>query len=202
MLGAVVLPPSAPIGVVLAGGAGARLGGAKPLAVLKGRSLTQWVAAALGAVLDDVVIAARADTELPALGLPVWREPVDGPVHPLAGIASALRHADGRDVLVCAVDLPFVGAALLRALVRAPGDVAVADGQPLLGRYGTGVGPALAAAAGSGTAVRLVVASLGATVVAVPDPGRMLWNVNTAEDLARAESMLTDSGPETGPSGG
>jgi molybdopterin-guanine dinucleotide biosynthesis protein A len=195
MLGVVVVPLSAPIGVVLAGGAGARLGGAKPLAVLGGRSLAGWVAAALGAVLDDVVIAARADTALPALGLAVWREPVDGPVHPLAGIASALAHADGRDVLVCAVDLPFVGPVILRALIRAPGEVAVAAGQPLLGRYGTGVGPALVAAADSGTAARRVVASLGATVVPVPDPGRTLCNVNTAEDLARAEAMLTSRGP-------
>jgi molybdopterin-guanine dinucleotide biosynthesis protein A len=190
MLGAVVVPPSAPIGVVLAGGVGARLGGAKPLAALDGRSLTGWVAAALGAVLDDVVIAARADTALPGLGLPVWREPVDGPVHPLAGIASALAHADGRDVLVCAVDLPFVEAAMLRALVRAPGEVAVADGQPLLGRYGAGVRPALVGAAAAGTSVRRVIAALGATVVPVADPGRTLFNVNTPADLARAEGLL------------
>jgi molybdopterin-guanine dinucleotide biosynthesis protein A len=194
MLGAVAVPPPAPIGVVLAGGAGARLGGSKATALLGGRSLARWVAAALGAVLDDVVIAARADTELPSLGLAVWREPVDGPRHPLAGIASALVHADGRDVLVCAVDLPFVGTETLRALVEAPGEVAVADGQPLLGRYGAGVGPALAAAADAGTPVRRIVASLGATVVPVADPSRTLWNVNTASDLARAEAMLGESG--------
>ena len=190
MLGAVAGLSPAPIGVVLAGGAGARLGGAKATAMLGGRSLAAWVAAALGTVLDEVVIAARADSALPALGLAVWREPVAGPVHPLAGIASALARGGGREVLVCPVDLPFVSAALLRALLRAPGRVAVADGQPLLARYGAGVGPALAAAAARGRPVREVVAELRATVVPVPDPDRMLWNVNTAADLARAEAML------------
>ena len=194
MLGPVTLPPRAPVGVVLAGGAGARLGGTKAMVRLRGRSLAGWVADALGAVLQDVVIAARVDTALPALGLPVWREPVDGPRHPLAGIASALARADGRDVLVCAVDLPFVETGTLRALMRAPGEVAVADGQPLLGRYGPGTGPALVAAAGSGTPVRRVVASLGATVVPVVDPGRTLFNVNTASDLARAVAMIAESG--------
>jgi molybdopterin-guanine dinucleotide biosynthesis protein A len=183
-------PGPAPIGVVLAGGAGRRLGGAKAAARLGGRSLAQWVAEALGGVVGEVVLAARTDTPLPPLGLPVWREPVDGPVHPLAGIASALGRAGGRDVLVCAVDLPFVDAPLLRGLLGAGGEIAVADGQPLVGRYGAAVGPALSAAAGSGAPVRRVVGSLGATVVAVPDAERTLFNVNTPEDLACAEGML------------
>jgi molybdopterin-guanine dinucleotide biosynthesis protein A len=194
MLGAVAAPAPAPIGVVLAGGAARRLGGAKAGVRLGDRSLAQWVAEALGAVVDEVVLAARADTTMPRLSLPVWREPADGPAHPLAGVASALGRAGGRDVLVCPVDLPFVDARLLRLLVRAPGAVAVADGQPLLGRYGAEVGPTLAAAARAGLPVRRVVGALGATVVAAPDAERTLLNINTPDDLARAEAMLGHSG--------
>ena len=45
-----------PVGVVLAGGAGRRLGGAKPSARLGGRSLVAWVAGALGTVCGEVVV--------------------------------------------------------------------------------------------------------------------------------------------------
>ena len=179
-----------PIGVVLAGGAGRRLGGAKPEALLGGRPLAAWVADALGEVVGEVVLAARADSPLPALEIPVWSEPVDHPPHPLAGLAAALARSGGRGVLACPVDLPFVSASLLRALLAAPGGVAVADGQPLLGRFPVSAAGSLATAAVAGSRVREAIATLAPTIVAVEDAARVLCNVNTAEDLAAAEAML------------
>ncbi|HTU29049.1 MAG TPA: NTP transferase domain-containing protein [Solirubrobacteraceae bacterium] len=186
-----------PVGVVLAGGLGRRLGGAKGSAELFGRPLAAWVADALGEVVSEVVIAVKERVEVPALsGVAVWREPSQ-PVHPLAGIAWALsRVGEARDIVVCAVDLPFCVDAV-RAVVAAAragagreAAVVMAEGQPLLGVYRGSVAGALQAAVEAGRPARAVVAELGALVVPVPDPGRTLFNVNTVEDLARAEAMV------------
>ena len=86
-----------PVGVVLAGGAGRRMGGAKPGTPLAGRPLIAYPLTALRAVLAPVAVVAKSDSVLPVLGAGVelWREP-DEPRHPLAGILEALRRADGR----------------------------------------------------------------------------------------------------------
>lgn len=186
-----------PLGVVLAGGLGSRLGGAKGSVELFGRPLAAWVADALGEVVSEVVVAVKEGVEVPALGgVAVWREPAE-PVHPLAGIVWALsRVEERRDVLVCAVDLPFCADAV-QAVMAAAGSgagrdaqVVVAEGQPLLGIYRRSVAPVLCDAVQAGRPARAVVASLGALAVPVPDPERTLFNVNTVEDLARAEAMV------------
>jgi molybdopterin-guanine dinucleotide biosynthesis protein A len=179
-----------PLGVVLAGGAGCRLGGAKPGAPLRGRPLVAWVAGALATVCGEVVVVAKAATLLPRLGpgVEVWHEP-DEPVHPLAGIAWALSRAGGRSVLACPVDLPFITEASLRRLLVVDGEVAVADGQPLLGRFGPETLGALQAAVAAGRPARVALGALGPAVIGVP--AAELFNVNTPGDLAVAEGMAT-----------
>ncbi len=177
-----------PIGVVLAGGAGRRLGGDKATAPLGGRPLIERPLGALAAIVGELAVVAKAATVLPPLpGVVVWREP-DAPRHPLSGIVEALARSGGRSVLVCAVDLPFVSTETLRRLAAADGEVAVAGGQPLLGRFGPSVAAVLADAVGAGRPAREVVAGLDATVVAVPEAE--LFNVNTPADLAAAEARL------------
>ena len=182
-----------PIGVVLAGGLGRRLGGLKGSVELFGRPLAAWVADALGEVVGEVAVAVKEGSAVPALtGVAVWREPRE-PVHPLAGIAWALSRSGARDLLVCAVDLPFCAdavRAVAQAASRSPAAVVVAEGQPLLGLYRGSVAGALRSAVAAGRPARSAVASLGALAVAVPDPERTLFNVNTPEDLARAEAMV------------
>jgi molybdenum cofactor guanylyltransferase len=180
--------------VVLAGGEGRRIGGAKGAVQLGGRPLVAWVAEALGAVAEEVVVAVKEGARVPGVaGVAVWREPLE-PVHPLAGIAWALGHAGGRDVFVCAVDLPFCGDAVRAVALAAAGlgvrSVVVASGQPLLGVYPASVAGALAEAVSAGRPARRVVEELGAVSVVVPDPERTLFKVNTPPDLARAEEML------------
>jgi len=168
--------------VVLAGGAGRRLGGAKATVRLGERPLLAHPRDALREALGEVVVVAKATTALPSpVGAELWREP-DAPVHPLAGIAWALRRASGRAVVVCALDLPFVPVALLRALATdsPEADAVIAAGQPLLGRYGPALEGALSAAVAAGRPAR----------AAVADPERVLFNVNTPQDLARAEVIL------------
>jgi molybdenum cofactor guanylyltransferase len=183
-----------PLGVVLAGGAGRRLGGAKPATLLGGRPLAAWVAAALAEVVDEVAIVAKAATPLPELGpeIAIWHEPAE-PVHPLAGIVWALERAGGRAVLACPVDVPFVTEASLRRLLDAPGEVAVAAGQPLLGRFGPAALGALQVAVADGRPARVAIGALGPAVVGVPEPE--LFNVNTPGDLTNAEGMATSIWP-------
>jgi len=105
-----------PVGVVLAGGRGQRIGGDKAVVSLAGRPLLSYPVQAMLGALDRVVVVAKPSTALPALdGVAVWEEP-EHPSHPLVGIAEALRRADGGWVLVCAGDMPFVPVALLASL--------------------------------------------------------------------------------------
>ncbi len=185
------------VGVVLAGGAGSRLGGAKPSALLAGRPLLSYPLAALRAVLGEVAVVAKADTEVPAIGygVLVWREP-ELPRHPLAGIVEALRRAEGRPVIVLACDLPFVTADLVRALAGAdtggaPAVVATTPGrglQPLCARYEPAALDVLAGFDAEGRTVQQVQALRPALLEV---DAALLRNVNSAEDLAAAEAVLS-----------
>jgi len=185
-----------PIGVVLAGGRGRRLGGDKAIVELEGRPLLLYPVEALHEVCDDVVVVAKRDTMLPPLAgvADLWIEP-DEPRHPLAGIAYALSLAAGRAILVVAVDLPLMDAATLRLLRDAdPGDaVAVVPRvhgrlQPLCARY---TPRALAGLEGFDPTARAtdVVAALGIREVEVPDPAAFA-NVNHPEDLLQVMVLL------------
>jgi molybdopterin-guanine dinucleotide biosynthesis protein A len=182
--------------VVLAGGLGRRLGGAKATVELSGRPLIWYPLQALTAVLSEVAVIAKADTELPSLpGVTVWIEP-QTPRHPLLGIAEALGLAGGRPVLACASDLPFVTPELVASLARAdaggaPAVVAAADGalQPLLGRYEPEAVRLLAGAAAEGEPARAAVAAIGPRLFEVADPDA-LFNVNAPEDLLHAAAIL------------
>jgi len=188
-----------PIGVVLAGGAGRRLGGAKAALALAGAPLISYPLAALREALGEAVVVAKVDSELPALpGVAVWEEP-DEPRHPLTGIVHALERAAGGAVLVCAADMPLVGAALVRELAEvdaagAPAVVPRAGGrlQPLLARYEpAALAPLRAAleADGGPGPLTAAVAALAPRIVECDDE-RAFLNVNVPADLARAAARL------------
>jgi len=186
--------PQQPVGVVLAGGLGQRMGGAKAMVELAGRPLICYPLEALGAAFDDVAVLAKADTELPSLpGATIWVEP-QLHHHPLVGISQALALAGGRPVLVCAVDLPFVTPELVGRLAAkdpggAPAVVASRRGaiQPLLGCYQPSslelLGPAL------DRPLRELVAAIEPRSLEVHDPDA-LFNINTPDDLLRAAATL------------
>src|SRR3954452_7778659 len=108
---------AAPVGAVLAGGLGRRIGGDKAIVELEGRALVHYPLEALHEVCDDVVVVAKRDTMLPPLAgaADLWIEP-DEPRHPLAGVVHALRVGRRRRVVVVAVDLPLIDAATLRCI--------------------------------------------------------------------------------------
>jgi molybdopterin-guanine dinucleotide biosynthesis protein A len=201
-----VVMPQAPIGVILAGGLGRRLGGAKAQVELHARPLICYPLRALRDALAEVFIVAKADTELPGdlAGVPVSIEPSE-PRHPLAGIVHALGLAAGRAVLVCAADMPFVTPALVSEIAGtdaagAPAVVPVCGGelQPLLALYL----PAAAAAFGDGAGrpLRREVAAIGPRLLEIDDSRRRaFFNVNTREDLERAAAMLGQGPGLVGP---
>ena len=185
------------IGVVLAGGAGRRIGGDKAIVELEGRPLLLYPLAVLRAVFDEVAVVAKRATVLPPLDadVTIWLE-ADEPRHPLAGVVQALRCARGRPVVVVAGDMPFVTRGLVAALARerSRGAVAVvphAGGrlQPLCARYDPRALTALAAC-DFGAPVRDVVAALSPRIVDWPDD-EPFFNVNHPEDILQAAALLS-----------
>jgi molybdopterin-guanine dinucleotide biosynthesis protein A len=196
--------PEGPIGAILAGGAGRRIGGSKATVKLRGRPMIEYPLAAVQAALGEAVVIAKADTELPNLpGVTIWVEPLLAQ-HPLVGILHALALAGGRPVLVCAADMPFVTPALIERLARADaGDVgavvAARDGamHPLLGRYEPSAAGRLSAV-GPDAPLREAVAALSPRLFEVEDPEE-LFNVNAPDDLLQAAAMLDRRMRATGP---
>jgi molybdopterin-guanine dinucleotide biosynthesis protein A len=195
--------PDPPIGVILAGGAGRRIGGAKATVKLRGRPMIEYPLAAVQGALDDVVVIAKADTELPNLpGVTIWIEPIL-PQHPVVGILHALALAAGRRVLVCAADMPFVTSSLIGRIAAADAGgaaaVVAAHGgamHPLLGRYETEAADGLRAA-GPDVPLRAAVAALSPRLFEVTDAD-VLFNVNAPDDLLQATGML-DAGVRAQP---
>jgi molybdopterin-guanine dinucleotide biosynthesis protein A len=189
-----------PIGAILAGGLGRRIGGAKAVVALRGRPLIHYPLAAMQAVMDETLILAKPDTKLPGLpGATVWIES-DARRHPLFGIIEALSVAGGRPVVVCAADLPFVTPELIgRLALSDPGSApatVVRCGeliQPLLGRYEPAAAPLLVQALQAGEPRMLdVIAAIGVRYLEASDP-EVLFNVNAPEDVLQAAALM-DSG--------
>jgi molybdenum cofactor guanylyltransferase len=185
-----------PIGVILAGGQGRRIGGSKAVVQLAGQPLISYPLDAVRTALGEVAVVAKADTQLPSLpGVTVWVEP-DAPRHPVVGIVQALALAEGRPVVVCAGDLPFVTPELIYRLATAdlgksPAVVACCgtDVQPLLGCYAPRAIDPLRLGLPAEPPVRELVASLNPRMLEVGDP-ELLFNINSPEDLLHAAGIL------------
>jgi molybdopterin-guanine dinucleotide biosynthesis protein A len=185
------------VGVVLAGGAGRRIGGSKALVELNRRALITYPLEAVWRALGDVTIVAKQDTELPSVpGATVWIEPPE-PRHPLTGLLYALGLASGAPVMICASDMPLVTAELIEAIAQsdpagAPAVVASHQGeiQPLLACYQpSALGPLSAAAQDPTVRLRDAVAALSPALYEVEDPA-CLFNVNSPDELLQAAAML------------
>jgi len=186
---------------ILAGGRSTRMGEPKTVAELAGRPLISYpVAAALAVDLEPWVVA-KEDTELPELDCRVLIEPAQ-PVHALAGVVAALHDAGGRGVVAVAGDMPFVEDKLMAWLASHPGTMAIeAAGrrQPLLARYDPADADSLASAVDRGDPAQDALGALGPKIVGEDDlrrfgdPQRICFNVNTPEDLERAEQILAES---------
>jgi len=190
---------------ILAGGTASRMGGAaKGLFQVGGRRILDR--------LVDAAVAAFGELPLLVANAPdaaEWR--ADLQVVPdrrpgaatLGGLYTAVTDAPAPVVCV-AWDMPFVTARLLARLGQGLSDADVclpaSDGrrgvEPLCAAYGPGCAAPMARALERGDyraiafheEVRTSILSLG-DVAAYGDPARLFFNVNTADDLARANAM-------------
>ena len=134
-------------------------------------------------------------------GLVVHRDVLEGQGS-LGGILTAVEVA--ASVLCVAWDMPFVAPGLLKALAAMleVADVAIPESdsrrglEPLCAAYGPACGPAIRAALSDGDqrAIgfhgRVKVARLARErVLQYGDPGVLFLNINTPDDLERAESL-------------
>lgn len=194
-------------GAILAGGGSTRMGGAPKGLLLVGgqRILDRLVAgfqAALGALPLLVANAPDAVTWRSDLRVTADRRPGSGT---LGGLLTAVLEAPAPVVCV-AWDMPFVTPGLIRELANGleGADVCIPESggrrgvEPLCAGYGPAAGPAMAAALDRGDlraiafhgAVR--VARLSESVIRrFGDPEQLFFNVNTADDLVRANGMAS-----------
>ncbi len=201
--------------LVLAGGRGTRLGGgAKPLRELCGRSLLAHVLFRLDHAQDATVLSVNADRDgyLP-FGVPLLADTVAGLPGPLAGILAGLEwladHEPGADLLVVPADTPFLPSDLLARLrdARVSGGAELACARsggrlhPAVGLWRAGHADGVRHALASGERrLGRVMQAIGLAVADFDDqPFDPLLNVNTPEDLARAEALCRTSGAGTSP---
>lgn len=207
-------------GAVLRGGASRRMGCDKAGIRFAGSTLLERTVRTLAGVFDEVLVvgsgsagrgsAGRASAGPGGLGF-------DAPAHvravpderpglgPVGGIVTALAAATRPWVFVCACDMPFLDAHAILALAgRVAGTSGLAavapraggNAHPLAAFYSRGALEAARAAAEAGRlSARGLLEEIRAAYIDV-DPGstlvRALTNVNTPEDLARAEREFGD----------
>jgi molybdenum cofactor guanylyltransferase len=189
---------------VLAGGLGRRVGGAKALVDLGGRTLISYpLQAAREAGLQAIILAKR-DTTLPTTPTGVILSEPDHPRHPLCGVVTALRHAarsGSQAVLVVGCDMPFLTAPLLRRFASCAGETVIAElggePQPFPALYRPPALATLERALGHESSLRSVLRELDPMTLTEDelrtfgDPYRLFFSVNDARDLARARAWIS-----------
>jgi len=182
-------------GLVLCGGASARMGRDKALIQLEGQPLAVRVATRISRVADPVMLAPGTAGRLTHLG---YAEVADDPagVGPLGGLVGGLAASPHHLLAAAAVDMPFVSPELMRLLAELHGDedavvpVTNSGVEPLHAVYAKTALPILREACAEGRFVlravleRLRVRLVGEAEWRPADPsGRFALNVNRPEDL-------------------
>jgi molybdopterin-guanine dinucleotide biosynthesis protein A len=184
-------------GIVLAGGAGRRLGGAdKPALVIGERTLLDIAVDALRDAATTIVVGPSQPTRRAVR----WTREVPPGGGPVAALAAGVAVVTAPIVAVLAADLPFVTRGAVRQLVNglgaAAGVVAVDDDsrdQPLLACYRTVALAAALPTSPSDAAMRIVTNRLAAAggirrLRLDTDPPATV-DCDTDEDLARAREL-------------
>ena len=189
-----------PIGLVLAGGTGRRMGRAKgDLRLGRGPTLALRAAEALAPVCRGVLISVRPGSNNPAPGFPAIEDSPPPGRGPLAGIEAGFGSTHGAGLLVLACDYPYAKTDLLRRLSDRAGDqhdvvmVVGGDGRdhPLVAVWSDRTRSRVREALEQGTfGVRKLIAGwrllrLGPTEFPGIDLDASMVNVNTEDDLRR-----------------
>lgn len=196
------------IGVILAGGLSSRMGGGdKSLLTLGGVSLLGRVKVRLSKQIDTVILNANGDpARFDGLGIPVVNDTIAGYAGPLAGVLAGLDYAASNGashIVTVAADTPFYPIDFVDRMNASGAELAMAitpdpeRGQarhPTFGKWPVSLRDDLRKALNDG--VRKVVqwskphGCVNVEFSAMPfDP---FFNVNTPDDLDRAEAMIAE----------
>ncbi len=176
------------IGVILAGGRSSRMGADKATIALAGRPMIEWVAQALEAVCDKVVVAGRSTS---VAGLTAIPDRGEGHRGPLAGIAAS---AELGSLLVVGVDQPWVRFETIGRLIAVGGDIPVVpvdqgNRQATCAIYPAGVGEAAQDELDSGGSVQTLLDRVAFRPVAESEwrswgeDGRSWFSANSPDDI-------------------
>lgn len=185
--------------VILAGGLGTRIGGAKGLQPLHGRALIDWVLDSVSRQSEEILINANGVPDAyMCFGYPVIADETPDWPGPLAGLQSALRLARHDWVASVPCDTPFLPDDLIARLYKAvsstvtmEASVAVVAGkrQPTIALYRKNVLPKLDAYLNSGgRKVNSWLETLHLSEVVIDD-AIAFTNINTLDDLAHASQI-------------
>ena len=198
--------PIEPLGVLLAGGMGRRMGGNKPHRLLCGKRLIDRALEILGQVCPSYIVVTGDPADLPGLDCPVLGDIWPG-LGPLGGLLTAFMKTNATWIQAFPVDAPLVNPELLRVLHRrAQGQSAVVIRapkglEPLLAVYSRQCLPEAQRflEQGERRPWRLLEAC-GALEVAWQEVSHLdpeehtFLNINRDEDLARAQEILRRQG--------
>jgi molybdopterin-guanine dinucleotide biosynthesis protein A len=197
-----------PLGVILAGGQATRMGGGdKGLKLLGGQTLLARVEARLAPQVAAIALNANGDpARFADLGMPVLADSIAGFAGPLAGVLAGLDWAVGMGadtIVTAAADTPFFPCDLVPQLLLASEGMqhplvlaATPDAARGRARHPTfGLWPVAlredlrTALAGGLRKVLMWTQAHGGREALFPQE-EAFFNVNTPDDLARAEAML------------
>ena len=193
--------------VILAGGRATRMGGGdKALLPLCGRPILDHILKRLAPDCTTLAINANGPAAgFAPFGLPVLPDSIPGFPGPLAGILAAMDWAAVAGhgaVITVAGDCPFFPATLVADLIANAGPKGIglaalrdATGglrvQPTFGLWPVSLREGLRADLHRGQRkVRVWADAQGAVLVPFDDDGAAFFNINTAQDLAQAETIL------------
>ncbi|UAB79371.1 molybdenum cofactor guanylyltransferase [Erythrobacter sp. SCSIO 43205] len=193
--------PHIPI-CILAGGQSRRFGEDKALAELAGKPLLEHVLERVrGQTSGPIAINAPSPGSFERWGLPIIRDLLSDSIGPLAGILTAMEWASANgaeQVVTLAVDLPFVPLDFVEKLnAQGAPTIAVSEDRwhPVNGLWRVDQYGALRAQIDSRwhsahSWAKRCKAALVTFDTEAPhvDP---FWNINTREDLAKAEEILS-----------
>lgn len=197
-----------PLGVILAGGQATRMGGGdKGLLKVGGQALLDHVMSRLDPQVQGLAINANGDpARFAHFGLPILPDSIDGFAGPLAGVLAGLDWAASKgadSIVTAAADTPFFpcdlvpmlqlaaeGMAYPLVLAATPDPERGQARHPTFGLWPVALRDDLRAALKDG--VRKVVQwsdRHDGRLATFPNEAAF-FNVNTPDDLARAEAML------------
>lgn len=196
-----------PAGVILAGGQSRRMGGGdKGMLTLAGTTLLDRVTARLQPQVAELALNANGDPARFHTKLPVIADSIDGFAGPLAGVLAGLDWAAAQGhshIVTAAADTPFFPCDLVPRLILAAETAPIAlaatpdpergmSRHPTFGLWPVDLRDDLRAALQDGLRKVVQWTDRHGTALAEfgTDPFDPFFNVNTPEDMTRAEGLL------------